>query len=158
MNPLHFIRTARKLARGRGGKPQQVDLRRAESAAYYAMFHCVCLAYANLLVGVSNTRSEGAWLQAYRSLNHGQVAQCCNRMDIMQEFSFEMQQFCRTLNRLQKRRINADYNPNYTFYRSQVLNDIIESEKAIVHFNNSELPERKAFVAYATSKFRKFDQ
>ncbi len=114
MDPIHFIRTAYKLAKGRGGKPQQVDLRRAESAAYYAMFHCVCLAYANLLIGTSNTRSEGAWLQAYRSLNHGQLAQCCNRKDIMEEFSSGIQEFCGTLNILQQRRINADYNPNIT--------------------------------------------
>ncbi|MCY4171266.1 MAG: hypothetical protein OXF08_06655 [Bacteroidetes bacterium] len=51
MDPLHFIRTAKKLARGRGGKPQQVDLRRAVSTNYYGLFHCVANAYADSLIG-----------------------------------------------------------------------------------------------------------
>jgi len=71
MDPLHFIRTALKLARGRRGKPQQVDLRRAVSTAYYAMFHCICRAYANSPLGSSKTRIDDAWFHAYRSLSHG---------------------------------------------------------------------------------------
>jgi len=76
MDPLHFTRTAKKLARGRGGKPQQVDLRRAFSTNYYGLFHCVANAYADSLIGTwSKTRNNAAWKFAYRSIVHTRAAE-----------------------------------------------------------------------------------
>ncbi|MDE2646208.1 MAG: hypothetical protein OXI05_10300 [Bacteroidota bacterium] len=155
MTPTHFIRTARKLARGRGGKPQQVDLRRAVSTAYYALFHCAAKAYADALIGTARTRNNLAWKQAYRSLVHAQVARCCNRKEIMEQFSPEIQEFAHVFSLLQSKRYDADYDPSETFHRSEVLKDIKDAENAITNFKEAKLYERKAFVTFATTNFRK---
>lgn len=155
MKALHLIRTARKLARGRGGKPQQADLRRAISTAYYALFHCAAKAYADALIGTSKTRNDLAWRQVYRSLVHTQVARCCNNKEIMKQFSQEIQDFGYIFSILQSRRYDADYDPYETFYRSEVLRDIKHAEDAINNFGKTKLYDRKAFVAFATTNPRK---
>ncbi len=154
MNPLHLIRTARKL--GRGGKPQQADLRRASSTAYYAMFHCVANAYADGLIGTnSKTRNKTAWKYAYRSIVHTKVAQCCKRTDLMIQFPLSIQKFAEIFLKLQSIRYDADYDPDVRLIRSEVLKDITHAEMAIIGFKKSKLPKRKAFVAFVTANLRK---
>jgi len=156
MNSQHLIDIAIKLAKGEGTKPRQAELRRALSTAYYAMFHCVAKAYADTLNGATKSkRNDKAWVQAYRSLSHTQVFSCCRRKDIQKDFSPEMNNFRKIFNRFQTERNNADYNPNETFYRSQVLLDIDYAEGAINKFKKSKLSERKAFVTFATTTQRK---
>ena len=57
MNPDDLLRIAEGLARGAlgsgMGRPRQAELRRAISAAYYAMFHALALCGANTLVGAT---------------------------------------------------------------------------------------------------------
>jgi len=93
MDPLHYIDASINLATEQRGKPRQVYLRRAISTAYYGMFHTVSKTYADALIGTSKTRNDNAWLQAYRSLVHSQIARCSNRTEIRNQFSSEMQKF-----------------------------------------------------------------
>lgn len=57
MNPYDLIRIARHLATGGvsgdRGRPRQADLRRAISAAYYALFHALCRCCADTLAGAT---------------------------------------------------------------------------------------------------------
>ena len=77
MQALDFIETARHLTTSSSGRPRQSDLRRAVSTAYYALFHCLAICCANMLVGGPGaSRSEAAWRQAYRALNHGAKKRC----------------------------------------------------------------------------------
>ena len=63
MKPEDLIRIAESLASGRAGnlagRPRQAELRRAVSAAYYALFHTLANSCADLLVGtMSANRSD----------------------------------------------------------------------------------------------------
>lgn len=82
MKPDDFIKTARALVNQEGsGRPRETDLRRAVSTAYYALLHCVAAAGADLLVGGKQAdRSERAWRQAYRALNHGRAKSRCKEI------------------------------------------------------------------------------
>ena len=85
MNWEQLIALARMLASApahgeRRGRPQQVQLRKAISAAYYAMFHALATSNADTLIGASpRFRSLPAWTQTYRALDHGLARQQINR-------------------------------------------------------------------------------
>ena len=67
-----LIAAARELAGTTGGPPPtQASLRRAVSTTDYALFHCMAENCADMLVGTLGTnRSQPAWQQAYRALQH----------------------------------------------------------------------------------------
>jgi len=156
MDPLHLIRTAKKLARGRGGKPQQADLRRAISTAYYALFHCVANAYADALIGTNTkTRNDMAWNYAYRSITHTKVAQSCKKPNLMTQLPAEIQDFAGFFRQLQSLRYPADYNPGSSFIRSEVLKNINLAEDVILGFKKCKIHERKAFAAFVTANLRR---
>jgi hypothetical protein len=72
--PRDLLETAKDLASYRSGRPRQAHLRRAVSTRYYALFHTLAKSCADLVIGSSRgTRSEPAWNQVYRSLQHGFV-------------------------------------------------------------------------------------
>ena len=77
MNWEQLIALARMLASApehgeRRGRPQQTRLRKAVSAAYYAMFHALRASNADTLIGGSpQFRRLPAWTLTYRALDHG---------------------------------------------------------------------------------------
>jgi hypothetical protein len=72
-----LIATARRLAKASPKRPRQSDLKRGVSTAYYALFHALARDCADLLVGTGDTRSEPAWAQVYRTLEHGVAKNSC---------------------------------------------------------------------------------
>ncbi|MEM1346401.1 MAG: hypothetical protein AAGI34_17700, partial [Pseudomonadota bacterium] len=68
MKPLERIRTGQRLA----ARPTatQSDLRAAQSSAYYALFHALRRALADLIAGPKAEAEPSAWAQAYRALSH----------------------------------------------------------------------------------------
>ena len=80
MQALDFIETARDLTTSSSGRPRQSNLRRAVSTTYYALFHCLATCCADMIVGGAGAdRSEPAWRQAYRALDHGPVRTTAGR-------------------------------------------------------------------------------
>jgi hypothetical protein len=70
MNPEHLFEQADKLIQApAAGRPRQVDLRRGVSAAYYALFHAILAAAADLVVGTTN-QSTVLYELVYRSIDH----------------------------------------------------------------------------------------
>lgn len=73
LDPERLLEHADRLLNGGGldqrGRPYDVDLRRAVSASYYALFHAVSLATANKVFGSSQAANE----HAVRWLNHGDI-------------------------------------------------------------------------------------
>jgi len=57
----------------------QVDIRRAISATYYALFHAVSIEAADRLVGVRNRKTERYGL-VYRSVDHGPLRRLCEEV------------------------------------------------------------------------------
>ena len=94
MKPADFIATARDLANANSkGRPRETNLRRAVSTTYYALFHGLATCCADMLVGGPGAnRSQPAWRQAYRALQHRDAKQRCESQAISR-FPGELQDF-----------------------------------------------------------------
>ena len=157
MNPHELLRTARHLASaGSGpnaGQPSQTDLRRAVSAAYYAMFHALALSCANSLIGSSRRhRNRLAWQLVYRSLEHSPVKDRFSRSEMV-EFAPGARTFAATFADLRLQRQIADYEPapdrgTASFYRSATLELVAEAAQAIHALNSVDLRGQQDFAVY----------
>ena len=162
MSPDDLLTIAKSLASGRiaahRGRPRQAELRRAISAAYYALFHTLANSCANLLVGSrSSTRTRQAWRQAYRSLDHGQVKkQCTERRPrrVLQRFPQAVQDFAEHFVNVQRLRHLADYDPLERFVRSEVSQVVEQSESIILEFNQVSREDRRAFAIFVLFNLR----
>lgn len=156
MQSLDLIRTARELAEGASrGRPRESNLRRAVSTTYYALFHCLADCCANMLAGSSPTsRSQPAWRQTYRALQHSTARNRCRRQDIMRRFPPEIRSFARLFVEMQGQRHSADYGPDAVFDKFQVLQDIDDTEAAINRFNEAPRQDRRAFAIYVLLDIR----
>ena len=149
MNPFDFIATARAMAAmSARGRPRQSDLRRIVSTAYYALFHCLALCCADMLVGgPSADRSRPAWNQAYRALQHGFARQRCEHRNVS-VFPGEIQYFARVFVEMQQDRHCADYDPDVSFIKADVMQLIDLAEDAIHRFQRASARDRRAFAVY----------
>ena len=78
LNPEHLLAQARVLtAAPSAGPPRQVDVRRAISAAYYAVFHAILTAAADEFVGVGQ-RVKPNYALVYRSIDHRHLSAVCS--------------------------------------------------------------------------------
>ena len=162
MKPEDLIRIAESLASGRAGnlvgRPRQAELCRAVSAAYYALFHTLANSCADLLVGTrAANRSDQAWRQAYRSIEHGHVkSQCTDRRKrpILRRFPAEIQAFAAQFVKMQNQRHLADYDPFEYLKRSTVSQLIAETKVAIDQFNQADRKDRVAFVVFVAFRLR----
>lgn len=156
MRPLDLAATARRLVgNGRKGPPRQSDLRRALSTAHYAMFRALCRNCADSFIGRTKPfRSESAWTQAYRAVNHGFAKEQCKRRSTMERFPTEIQDFATKFVDLQEKRHLADYAPSSNLTRESVLTEIETAEIAINQLQISAIKDRRAFAAWTTMQKR----
>ena len=158
MNPYDLIRLARQLASGAVGsgvgRPRQVELRRAMSTAYYAMFHALALCCANMVVGSTpGSRDEEAWRQTYRAPEHGRAKSQCQNRAILR-FPAEICNFGEKFVEMQQYRHSADYASEASFVREEVLQMIDEAEQAISEFDDVPSIDRRAFAVYVLFRSR----
>lgn len=152
LKPLDLLDSADKLLAG-GKKPSQVNLRRATSSAYYALFHCLARACADLMVGGSGSdRSSRAWSQVYRSLEHGPAKNSCANQLTMVTFPAEIQDFANAFRTLQAKRHSADYDPNARFSKSAAQQDVALARQVISDFCDAPIKDRRAFCVWALLK------
>ena len=116
MDPQDLLRIAERLASGaaggRLGSPRVTELRRAVSAAYYAMFHTLAACCVEHLAGDDLAASHpSVWRQVYRALEHGHARNQCANSTGMRVFSYGVQDFGRHFVVLQTQRQSADYDP-----------------------------------------------
>ena len=160
MNPRDLIETARGLVekpsvqvREEGSpsheehphRPTQAALRRAVSATYYALFHCLACVAANLLIG---TNRSPAWHQVYRALEHGRARNACLQKQAMQRFPPEIQDFADVFVDLQKSRHQADYAPEGQYDEQGVLKTVDVAENAIARFEQVDVRNRREFAVH----------
>ena len=149
------MQTAEDLIAARNGKPRQSNLRRAVSAAYYALFHCLARCCADLLVGGAGAdRSKPAWKQVYRALDHGLAKNNCKNQETIKKFPKEIEDFANMFVALQTKRHMADYDPDARFYKSEVRQDVAEAADVMDRFKDVPLKDRRAFAAYVLFKSR----
>ncbi len=157
MQPLDLIRTAKSLlssARTRG-RPKQACLHRAVSTAYYALFHALCKLCADSLVGRTHAaRSQPAWIQTYRAVEHGFCKNQCQNGLTRDAFPLEVRHFCEAFILLQKKRHLADYDPTIRFALSEVYEDISMAEGAIDALQGLKSADKKALAIWMLLKQR----
>jgi uncharacterized protein (UPF0332 family) len=135
-------------------RPRQADLKRAVSTAYYALFHALAKDAADLLVGVGGNRSDTAWSQVYRSLQHGDAKNACEGFrNLKPEPPFKL---CADIFvTLQQKRHDADYDPNCRVLRSEAIELIDMAELAIGNLKASPKRDRREFAVSLLMKKRR---
>lgn len=131
-------------------------MRRAVSAVYYALFHCLARNCADTLVGgYGADRSKPAWRQVYRSLEHGFAKNACSDKQILNKFPQKIQNFAITFVTMQDKRHSADYDPAApTFLKSDVVQDIETADRALADFRSVQIKDRRAFAAHVLLRKR----
>ena len=160
MTPTGLIRIARHLASGGVGsgigRPRQDELCRAVSCAYYAMFHALAVCCADMLVGATRARRrQEAWRQTYRALEHGHAKNQCSNRRVLSGFPTEIQEFGELYIQMQRRRHDADYDPDAHFSRSDVVQFIYDTENAIAGFETVDARDRRAFAVFVLLRNRR---
>ena len=118
------------------------------------MFHALARFNANLLVSsIPANRSNQAWRQLYRVLDHSRAASAANRAQLPQ-FLQQIQDFATQFAKMQSQRHDADYDPLETFTRSDVLQLIHETTLAIEGFNRTRALDRRAFAILVLFRLR----
>ena len=158
MNPEDLIRIARGLAggaiSGNIGRPRQAELRRAVSAAYYALFHALARCCADTLVGATPAIRNGpAWTQTYRALEHGYAKNQCLRPAI-RGFPPEIREFGKMFAEMQRNRNIADYATESELSRAETMRLINQIEDVIADFATAPAAVRRAFSAYVLLRVR----
>ncbi|MCY4053572.1 MAG: hypothetical protein OXE98_06800 [Hyphomicrobiales bacterium] len=139
-----------------GAKPSQASLRRSVSTVYYALFHSLAKAGADLLVGETNgSRSTHAWRQVYRGLEHGLARTACGRWEIMREFPLPIRDFGEFFVAMQQTRNIADYDPYKTFTKSSAEAYINRAKEVMKGFDEAPEKDRRAFCVHVLFKPRK---
>ncbi len=137
MNPDDLLAVADGLATGGGpGRPRQVELRRAVSTTYYALFHTLANTCADLLVGPRSTgQTNQAWRQAYRALDHGEVKSKCTRGPgkpiLDNHFPQAIRDFARQFVKMQEIRHKADYDPLSRLHALESCNTLKKLEQPL---------------------------
>jgi uncharacterized protein (UPF0332 family) len=148
-----LISTARRLANATVRRPRQADLKRAVSTAYYAMFHTLAKECADRFIGTATPSNSPAWLQVYRALEHGFAKHACAQVTQL-GFPAGIAHFADTFVGLQIERHRADYDPQASYRRAEVLILIGEADRAIRTLKQTTVPDRKAFAALVLLKNR----
>ena len=153
----HLIDLAKLLA-GQGaivtpGRPRQAMLRKAVSAAYYAMFHALCFSNANVLIGRSERAARlPAWTRTYRALDHNAARD--RMLQHRSGASPGVQNFGAVFSVLQENRHRADYDPNARFSRDDAVSLIDRSEDAIQALLSTDESERRELAAFVLLRGR----
>ncbi len=122
---------------------------------YYALFHCLAACCADMLVGGAGARrSQPAWRQVYRALQHGPARKRCERQNMISRFPGEIQDLANLFVRMQKERHRADYDPDAVFYKTYVRVRIAQASILIKRFNRVPAKDRRAFAVYVLLDIR----
>ena len=147
IDPQELIDTCRKLVpQSADPPPSEADMRRAISAAYYAVFHTLAASNAELIAGPPQSNvSAYAWERVYRRLDHGRAQN--NLRAVLNLLSPTGEYFARAFIDLQGLRQEADYDPNFSITRTRTVNFIAQAETAIRNFAQMTQEERRLLVA-----------
>jgi hypothetical protein len=149
-----LIEQAEHLANRELKKPRQASLRRAVSAAYYALFHM--LTDDAVLKLIPNTPSL-LRVQAQRAFTHGDMRNACEQFAkssntfarlLMRPVEPELQMVAEAFVELQIHRHAADYDLTQIFDRIEVLGIIGQANSAILAWSSvRNTPNANVFLA-----------
>ena len=149
MKPGDLVAHAERLAAASKRKPHQADLRRAVSAAYYALFHAVAGTAADTLIGTTKEhRASPTWARVYRSLEHGFARNQCSVAPAASQVPAGLTDVADAFVQLQELRHEADYDPNASFLRQDVDAHIRQAKTAIGDLDAAPVKDRRIFAAW----------
>ena len=120
------------------------------------MFHAMCGNAADCLIGHTRARrSEPAWVQVYRAVEHGEAKKRCRTSDKIAQFPKAIENFAALFAEMQEKRHRADYDPTSRFVLSDVRTLIARTERAIEEFGRASVKDRRAFAAFVVLKLRR---
>lgn len=120
---------------------------------YYALFHALCRNCADTLIGTNAaSRSNPAWRQVYRAVDHGFAKGQCKTTSVIKRFPKDIEDFANLFVELQVERHKADYDPVTRFKRSDVVATIVEAEAVLQAFKKVPLQDRRAFAVWVSLK------
>lgn len=126
-----LLEAARRRLAKTGKRTRHVDIRRAISDGYYAMFHALAEISADELIGAKH-RSTDAWLRVYRALDHKPAKNALQRAAKSHGAEEQLQTFAATFSSMQELRHEADYDPRPPqFNRADALARVDEAEEAV---------------------------
>ena len=153
MQPSDLLASASLLIEASKGKPSQVNLRRAVSSTYYALFHALARNCADMLIGGQGAqKSKHAWIEVYRSLGHGTAKSACEHKEVIVKFPLAIADFSSKFIEMQRKRHAADYDPSARFYKSDVISDVAATEIVISSFNVAPTKDKRAFASWVLFK------
>lgn len=147
----HLLEQARELSTREKGKPRQASLRRAVSAAYYALFHFLIDEAAALVAGAGRGKSPTDLRRLVgRSFTHTQIKSACVEIskvtptDILKPFwktldivqQTELLRLAQTFRLAQEERHRADYDLSQSFTRDEVQAILNRVEQAFLDWEN----------------------
>jgi uncharacterized protein (UPF0332 family) len=144
----------------------ETDLRRAVSAAYYALFHYALRAAADLTIGAPN-RGTPRYSLAYCSVDHVRLKTLRDQLrgaipqDVILPYAppppayfGKIVAFVRLAVNLQQERHYADYHPTAPFDDARAKQAIADARIAIKAFEGATPEERDAFLTLLLFKPR----
>jgi uncharacterized protein (UPF0332 family) len=158
LNPEHLFEQAEKLVElPASGRPRQVDIRRAISAAYYGLFHATVTFATDLHVG-GTKRANSQYGLVYRSVSHQRLRELCERVCKSLPpkyasyappggFGSNIAVFATAVVELQQKRHKADYDPMVRITRSDAVAAIATARAALVRYYASSDNDRTAFLS-----------
>ena len=155
MRPDDYLAIVDALMSAHNGRPGQAELRKAISIAYYAVFYALCQNIADCFVGtLGDGRSEWAWRQAYRAVDHGFARRQCQNQQVMARFSPEIQSFANNFVWLQEQRHVADYDPGISIDLDHTQSCRNEAVLALAALAEASPKDRYEFAVWATLRHR----
>jgi uncharacterized protein (UPF0332 family) len=153
----NLLRQARRLVQLDPKRPDQANLRRAVSAAYYALFHFLIDQSCRSVIGARH--DQRAYRQVLgRAFVHGTMKEACRsfkggtlKSNIAKglptgfQVPLEVQAISDTFYELQDRRHRADYDLTERFNRSDVKGLVRQVEAAIRRFKSLAASDDKKF-------------
>src|SRR5258706_8194487 len=159
MKPQDLLDHAEDLLPTNLGAPRQMELRRAISASYYALFHCFLRNAANDLIGVTaRAQRSAAYTLLYRAFEHARMRETCiesAKLNLpvklvastgLLQFPQGIRDAARAFVHLQDLRHKADYNPNVRFYKSDATSAIDICKVAIANFEACGRDAKRTFL------------
>jgi hypothetical protein len=158
LNPNHLFEQANRLITIQVGPPRQVDIRRAISAAYYAMFHATITAAVDQFIGVTN-RDESRYGLVYRSVSHAWFRDLCKEVQKptlsnkfkphapSNGFDPNVTAFAKAVVELQEKRHAADYDVMIRMNKSDAILAISTAKAALRRFNRANKAGRIAYLS-----------
>jgi uncharacterized protein (UPF0332 family) len=149
----------------RKGAPSQASLRRAVSTAYYALFHALVGAAADLFVGRTK-RSTPRYTTVYRAFDHRRMREGSEAIDKpvlaakaknalgVAAAQQELRDVASAFVTLQQRRHWADYAPTGSISRSDAQDLVGQAELAIAQLKAADADQRANWLAFLLTSTR----